>query len=74
MMATESLSTLEVVADAIDVLRGGDVVLGGPEIDYAAADLLDVLAELHTSTAIDLEVGMAPVREFARLVVEGWPL
>lgn len=71
---TSSLTTLELIADAIDTLRSGDVVLGGGEIDYAAADMLNVFAELHLETALDLEAGLPEVREFARLVVEGWPL
>jgi hypothetical protein len=71
---TSSLTTLEVVADAIDVLRDGDVVLGGALIDYAAADMLNVFAELHAEAALDLNVGLPEIREFARLVVKGWPL
>lgn len=71
---TGSLTTLEVLADAIDMLRSGDVVLGSGEIDYAAADMLNVFAGLHLETAIDLEAGLPEIREFARLVVEGWSL
>lgn len=71
--ATSSLTTLELVADAIDVLRDGDVLLGGAEIDYAAADMLNVLADLHIERSLNLEVH-AEVRKFARLVIDGWPL
>ena len=74
MATTQSaLTTYELVRDAVDVLNDGDVVLGGAEIDYAAANLLDVLAQIHAATGIDLEQ-LPEVREFARLVVEGWPL
>lgn len=70
---TESLTTLELVGDAIDVLRDGDVILGGPEIDYAAADMLNELTDLLGPGARPSDI--APrIREFARLIVEGWPL
>lgn len=68
------MTTVEVVSDAIGVLNDGDVILGGGEVDYAAAAMLQVFVDLHRSAALDLEVGMDEVREFARLVVEGWPL
>lgn len=71
---TSSLTTFEVVCDAIDILNYGDVILGGAEIDYAAAAMLQVLVDLHRSGALDLNAGMGELREFARLVVEGWPL
>lgn len=71
---TSSLSTFEVVSDAADILNDGDVILGGAEIDYAAAAMLHVFIELHRTGALDLNVGMSELREFARLVVEGWPL
>jgi hypothetical protein len=66
---TSSLTTLELVGDAIDVLNDGDVILGGAEIDYAAAALLNALVDI-----IDLDATLPQVREFARLVIEGWPL
>lgn len=71
MMATTDLTTYELARDAVAVLRDGGVVLGGGAIDYAAADLLAVLVDLHVSTALDLE-RFPQVREFARLVVDGW--
>ncbi len=74
MSHTDSLTTRELVADAVDVLNDGDIVLGGAEIDYAAAAMLDVLRQLHDETALDLNKGMPELREFARLVIEGWPL
>lgn len=66
---TSSLTTLELVADAIDVLNDGDVILGGAEIDYAAAAMLNAVVDI-----IDLDAVLPEIREFARLVVEGWPL
>jgi hypothetical protein len=71
---TSSLSTYEVVCDAIDVLNDGHIILCCAEVDYVAAAMLQVLVDLHRETALDLEVGMGEVREFARLVLEGWPL
>ena len=71
--STESLTTREVAAAAIETLREGNVVLGDGEIDYAAADMLEILVELHDLAEIDLEQ-LETVREFARLVVEGWSL
>lgn len=70
---TSALTTHELVSDAVAVLNDGDVVLGFGEIDYAAANMLDVLRALHGTTGIDLEL-LPQVREFARLVVEGWDL
>ena len=66
---TSSLTTLELVGDAIDVLRDGNVILGGGDVDYAAADMLNALVDI-----IDLDTSLPQVREFARLIVEGWPL
>lgn len=71
---TSSLTTYELVRDAVDVLEGGDVILGNAQVDYAAAEMLRAFLHLHVTTALDLNAGMDAVREFARLVVEGWPL
>lgn len=71
---TSSLSTYELVRDAIDVLNDGDVILGGAEIDYAAAAMLEALVDLQNHGQLNLNEDMDEVREFARLVVEGWPL
>lgn len=70
---TESLTTLELVGDAVDALRDGDVILGSGEVDYAAADLLNVLADLDIDGFLNLDAH-PEIREFARLCVEGWPL
>lgn len=71
---TTSLTTFEVVCDAADMLDDGDVILGGAEIDYAAAAMLRVFIDLHRARALDLNAGMPELREFARLVIEGWPI
>lgn len=70
---TDALATRELVRDAIDVLNEGNVVFGSGEVDYVAANLLEVIAEMHDVAGIELE-SLPQVREFARLVVEGWDL
>lgn len=63
-------STVGLVLAAVELLRDGDVVLSDGDVDYAAADMLEILANLHDATGIDLE-GLWQVRSFVIAILDG---
>lgn len=66
-------TTYGLVQAAIEVLRDGDVILGVGDLDYAAADMLEVLGVMHEQTGIDLEL-LPQVRAFCVTMLDqaGW--
>lgn len=77
--ATES--TRDLAEQAVEALRGGDLILGSGlsagDIDYAAADLLEILVALHDDGDIErgeprVNLELLPqVRAFAIGVLTG---
>jgi hypothetical protein len=67
-------STVDLVKAAVDVLNDGmHLVLGDGDMDYAAANLLVVLAVMHDQTGINLEL-LPQARAFAVTILDGrWP-
>lgn len=57
----------------IEILREGDVILGDGDLDYAAADMLEVLGVMHDESGLDVEL-LPELRAFpiAVLVEAGW--
>lgn len=63
-------TTRGLVEYATELLRDGDVILGDGDLDYAAADMLEILGALHDETGIDLEL-LPQVRAFCIAMLDG---
>lgn len=63
-------TTVDLARAAVEVLRDGNIVLNAGNTDYAAADLLSILATIHDETGIDLEQ-LWQVRAFAVEILDG---
>lgn len=63
-----SVSNCDRTRAAVETLRDGDVVLGDGDLDYAAADLLEVLVALHEQGRINLEI-LPAVEVFSRMIL-----
>lgn len=66
-------TTRGLIEYTVELLAEGSVILGDGDIDYAAADMLEVLGVMHDETGIDIEL-LPQIRAFCITVLEnaGW--
>jgi hypothetical protein len=68
-------TTRDLAEHAVELLREGDVILGDGDLDYAAADMLEILITLHDEGSDDqphLDLELLPqVRAFAIVLLDG---
>lgn len=63
-------TTRGLVEYSVELLRDGDVILGDGDLDYAAADMLEVLGVMHDETGIDVEL-LPQIRAFCIAMLDG---
>jgi hypothetical protein len=63
-------TTRGLVEYLVELLRDGDVILGDGDLDYSAADMLEVLGVMHDASGLDLEL-LPQVRGFAITALGG---
>lgn len=67
-MTAVTVPTIDVVRRALGILRDGNVVLSDGDVDYLAADMLEILAALHDEGTLDFE-WLPQIRYFAEWIV-----